>query len=207
LVDLPVFAVHDVLFPGQSLSLRVFEERYLRMMETVLPDRSIVIAAIRAGREVGGPSEPFRVGVTATARDHTVGSDGVIEMEVVGRERVALVERLATRPFPIWRTEVFPDEGGAGTRDVEVAARAFHRFLRATGMADVVPAIPHDPVVASYVLAAAVPALPPQRQALLAAPGAGERLRLVRDAFALEARLISTLHAGVGGADPAVNPN
>lgn len=206
-MDLPVFALHSVLFPGGSLALRVFEERYLRMMEAVLPHRPFVVAAIREGREVGGPAEPFHVGVTATAHDHTVHPDGTIELEALGRERVALVERLATRPYPMWRTEAFPDEGGAGTDDVEVAARAFHRFLRATGMVDVVPAIPHDPVVASYVLAAAIPALLPQRQALLAAPGAGERLRLVREAFALEARLISTLHAGVGGADPAVNPN
>jgi Lon protease-like protein len=206
-VDFPVFALHSVLFPGESLALRVFEERYLRMMEAVLPDRPFVIAAIREGREVGGPAEPFRVGVTIAVQDHTVRPDGTIELEVLGRDRVALEERLATQPYPIWRSETFPDEGGAGTDDVEVAVRAFHRFLRATGLVDVVPAVPHDPVAAGYVLAAAVPALLPQRQALLAAPGAGERLRLVREAFALEARLISTLHAGVGGADPAVNPN
>jgi hypothetical protein len=32
-MDLPVFALHAVLFPGERMALRVFEERYLEMME------------------------------------------------------------------------------------------------------------------------------------------------------------------------------
>ena len=202
-----MFALHSVLFPGERLGLRVFEDRYLRMMEAVLPDRPFVVTAIRQGREVSGPAELFRVGVTVAVRDHAVDTDGTIEVDAVGRERVALIEQLASEPYPLWRTAPFPDEGGGGTDDIEGAARAFHRFLQATGLADEIPAIPREPVVAGYVLAAAVPALLPQRQRLLEAPGAGERLRLVREAFAMEARLISTLHAGVAGADPAVNPN
>ena len=53
-MDLPVFALHTVLFPGQRMALRVFEERYLLMMEDVLPGPFVVVA-IRKGQEVGGP--------------------------------------------------------------------------------------------------------------------------------------------------------
>lgn len=202
-----MFALHRVLFPGERVALRVFEERYLRMMDTVLPDGTFVVAAIHNGQEVGGPAEPFRVGVTAIVRDHSFRSDGRIDLEAVGRDRVALVEQLSWAPYPIWRTEPFPDQGGAGTDDVEDAIRAFRRFLDVTGLGDALPALPREPVVAGYTLAAAVPALLPQRQELLAVPGAGERLRLAREAFALETKLISTLRAGLGGADTAVNLN
>lgn len=204
---LPVFPLHTVLFPGLPLALRVFEERYRSLLDEVLPDGSFVVAAIRHGREVGGPAEPYRVGVVVTITDHETDEDGSSRLEVQATERVALIEPVpADVPFPRWRIAAYPDEGGAGTDDVEAATESLRRYLTAIGE-EARPIVPHDPVTASWAIAAAVPGLVPDRQDLLEVPGAGERLARARERLSTEARLVTTLGSGVAGADPAINPN
>jgi uncharacterized protein len=205
-VDLPVFALHTVLFPGLPLGLRVFEPRYRRLLEDLGPDGTFVVAAIAHGQEVAGDAEVYRVGVTVATSTPEDLPDGTVGLDVVGRDRVALVEMRLHDPYPVWHVEPYPDEGGAGTDQVEAASEAFGRYLRAIGET-ATPAIPHDPVVASFALAAAAPGLLPVRQQLLEAPGAGARLEQARAIYADEARLVRALGAGAAGPDPAVNPN
>lgn len=208
-MDLPVFALHTVLFPGERMALRVFEERYLEMMEEVLPDGAFVVVAIREGREVGGDYEPYRVGVTVVVEDYAYdGDEGTYRLRIAGRDRVALIEPTGTTPFPRWRVTPHPDEGGAGTDDVEVATRALARYLEAVGDGALEgAAIPREPVAASYAIAAAVPGLLPARQALLEVPGAGQRLEAARATLARETALVRALGANVGGPSLDVNPN
>ena len=206
-MDLPVFALHTVLFPGQRMSLRVFEERYLLMMEDVLPAGPFVVVAIRKGQEVGGPYEANRVGVTVDVQDYDFDDDGTYRLRILGRDRVALIAASRSEPYPAWEIEPFPDEGGAGTDDVEAAFEALLGYLRASGELEARPSFRREPVSASFTLAAATPGLLPQRQALLEVPGAGERLRIVRETFRREAALLRALGAGVGGTDLDVNPN
>jgi hypothetical protein len=122
-------------------------------------------------------------------------------------ERLALLGPREGRPYPRWDAAVYPDEGGAGTDDVEAALGALGRYLAATGEAGSPPALPRGPVEASWALASAAPGLLPARQALLEVPGAGERLHRVCDLFDEETRLVLALGAGLGGADPLVSPN
>ena len=205
-MDLPVFSLHTVVFPGQQLGLHVFEERYLRMLEDVLPEGPFVVVAIRKGQEVGGPADPYRVGVRVSIRDHEEREGGSCTLEVQGEERVALVAPLEDVPYPRWEVSPFPDEGGAGTEDVEAALRALNRFLAASGEEDTA-ALGHEPVAASFALAGAVPGLVPQRQVLLEAPGAGERLRLTREILTREANILRVLHSVPGGPQAEVSPN
>jgi Lon protease-like protein len=206
-MDLPVFALHTVLFPGQRMALRVFEERYLLMMEDVLPAGPFVVVAIRKGQEVGGPYEANRVGVTVDVEDYEFDADGTYRLRILGRDRVALIAASRSEPYPTWEVEPFPDEGGAGTDDVEAAFEALLGYLRASGEQEARPSFRREPVSASFTLAAATPGLLPERQALLEVPGAGERLRIVRETFRREAALLRALGAGVGGTDLDVNPN
>jgi Lon protease-like protein len=208
-MDLPVFALHSVTFPGMPLGLRVFEPRYLAMMDDVVPDGRFVAVAIRQGAEVGGGYEPYRVGTVVAIRDHVRADDGTWGIAAAGIERMALVAPVAHEPYAVWTCEPYPDEGGAGTDDVEAARRAFARFLEAAGETtpEALPVVPHEPVAASWALAAGVPGLVPDRQALLEIPGAGERLRATRDRFVREAGLLRILGAGAAGAGPGISPN
>jgi Lon protease-like protein len=208
-VDLPMFALHAVAFPGLPLELRIFEPRYLALLADVGPSGSFVLAAIAEGREVAGPATPFRVGVEVRVVADELDDDDTHLLSVVGRDRVALIEPIADdRPYPRWRAEPYPDEGGAGTNDVEAAAAALRDYLVATGAGHLRPVIPHEPVAASWAIAAATPGLLPTRQALLEAPGAGARLAMAREALRRETRLVRALGSGLAG-DPgvALSPN
>jgi len=131
-----VFALYTVLFPGATLAIRVFEERYLKLMERVVPDGTLVLVAIRHGREVEGPAEPYRVGVTTSIDERAFADDGTGALRAKGRERVRLAEPRTTEPYPVWHVEPFPDEGSAGPADLEAAVEAYRRFLAATAGGD-----------------------------------------------------------------------
>jgi Lon protease-like protein len=192
-MDLPVFALHTVLYPGQRLHLQVFEDRYLQMMEDVLPRGPFAIAAIRHGQEVGGPADPFRVGVSVTVEDYSFEEDGTYELDVVAGERITLISPVGTEPYAVWRTEPFPDEGGLSDDDLDAAIAAWARFIDVAGAMPEVEFIADDPVTASYALASAVPALIPERQAFLEIAGAGQRVRRARDALRKETALLRAL--------------
>ncbi|HSL12102.1 MAG TPA: LON peptidase substrate-binding domain-containing protein [Actinomycetota bacterium] len=203
----PVFALHQVVFPGAPLSLRVFEPRYRRLVDDVVPDGRFVVAAIRQGREVAGPADVFRVGVTVGGAAPDVLPDGSLALDLAGHERVALIEPIGDDPYPRWRCEPYPDEGGAGTDDVDAAVDALHAYLASIGEDEARPAVPTDPVAASYALAGAVPGLPAVRQSLLELPGAGARLGRAAAVFRREAALVRATGAGIAGADLGVSPN
>jgi hypothetical protein len=108
----------------------------------------------------------------------------------------------------VCHVEPYPDEGGAGTDGVEGAALALADYPRATGApAGRMPAIPHEPVAASYALAAATPGIVPGHKMLLELADAGERLEAVRAISRREPALVRALGAGVGGAGIDVSPN
>src|SRR5438105_13321345 len=90
---LPLFPLEQVvLFPGMSLPLRIFEERYKVMIGACqVTDQLFGVVLIRSGSEVGVPAEPERVG--CTARMVRVGRlpDGPMTILTVGEQRFRLM--------------------------------------------------------------------------------------------------------------------
>jgi len=87
-----VFPLHTVLFPGSKIALRIFEQRYLRMVSESMKDgEPFVISLIRdSSSEVGEASECFSVATLAKIIDFNQGSGGVLDIVAEGIERVAL---------------------------------------------------------------------------------------------------------------------
>lgn len=193
-MDLPLFALHAVLYPGGHLPLRVFEDRYLRMMADVLPEAPFAIAAIRYGQEVGGAYEPFTVGVRVTVEDHELTDDGTYETSVRATDRVRLLEPVAARPYPRWRVEPYPEVGDAEPSALAAATAAAASFLRAAEIGGQIEG-DLDAVRTSYALAALTPLLLPDRQTILEIGGPAERLDLLTRVFRREAALLRALRA------------
>ncbi len=191
-MDLPLFALHTVLYPGALLGLRVFEERYMRMMEDVLPEAPFAIAAIRHGREVGGPYEPYDVGVRVTTEDYELGDDGTYAVRVRAADRLRLLEGVASTPYARWRVEPYPEDGDADAALAAAALAAAAAFLRVAGIEADLEVDP-DTTRLSYTLAALTPLLVPERQALLELPGPAERLQQLTRVFRREAGLLKAL--------------
>jgi Lon protease-like protein len=71
----PAFPVGAAYVPGDAVILRVFEDRYLSMVERVLQgDNTFVSVLISAGSEVGGHDQRFDTGVLVHV-DHVEPAD------------------------------------------------------------------------------------------------------------------------------------
>lgn len=91
-MNVPLFPLNAVLFPGGPLPLRIFEPRYLDMISRCMKhDAPFGVLLIREGREVG-PATTHTVGTLATVTDWYQGSDGLLGITAIGTERFSLVD-------------------------------------------------------------------------------------------------------------------
>jgi Lon protease-like protein len=98
LVELPIFPLGSVLFPGGSMSLKIFEQRYLDMAKTCLKTGApFGIALIREGEEVGTPAAPESIGTLARVADWDMQNLGVLQLRVKGGERFRIVSRSVSK--------------------------------------------------------------------------------------------------------------
>jgi len=102
---LAMFPLGSVLFPAMPLALQVFEERYLKMMGTVLDadESEFGVVLIERGSEVGGGDQRFDVGTTAQVLQ-VEAPDGPLQVVARGGKRFRVTNWLEEEPFP--RAEV-----------------------------------------------------------------------------------------------------
>ena len=170
----------------------MFEPRYRRLLEDLAPDGRFVVVAIKRGQEVGGPYDPYRVGVEVTLGEPDQDEGGASRIEVTAEDRVRLVRQVAEDPYAVWETQAWPEEPGDASDNVPKALSAWKRFLDAAEM-EGDGDLPDDPTELSYTLAGLLPILVPDHQALLEVPGPAERLARVAKAFRMEASLLNAL--------------
>lgn len=98
---LPMFPLGSVLFPAMPLALRVFEERYLKMMGSILEDDAprFGVVLIERGSEVGGGEKRFRYGTVAKVLQ-VEAPEGPLAVVARGAERFEVLEWLPEDPFP-----------------------------------------------------------------------------------------------------------
>ncbi len=90
-MEVPLFPLRTVLYPGGPLPLRIFEPRYLDMVSKCIKDSSpFGVLLIKAGSEAG-PATTYDVGTLARITDWYQGSDGLLGITAVGDERFRLV--------------------------------------------------------------------------------------------------------------------
>ena len=95
------------LFPGVTLPLRIFEQRYIRLVtESMKSETGFGVALIRHGREVGGAAEVWPLGLYVRIVDWSQGEEGLLHIEVKGESRFRVLE-------------TFPEEDGLLMADVE----------------------------------------------------------------------------------------
>ena len=87
MLDLPLFPLQTVLFPGIPFQLHIFEERYKQMVARCLDERvPFGVVLIRKGREALGPvAQTYPVGCTAQIARVENLPQGRFNLTVVGR--------------------------------------------------------------------------------------------------------------------------
>jgi Lon protease-like protein len=90
-MDVPLFPLRTVLFPGGPLPLRIFESRYIDMVSHCMKSESpFGVLLIREGEE-GGLATTHDVGTLASITDWYQGSDGLLGVTAAGGQRFRLL--------------------------------------------------------------------------------------------------------------------
>ncbi|TBU95821.1 LON peptidase substrate-binding domain-containing protein [Phytopseudomonas dryadis] len=99
-MNLPLFPLHTVLFPGCVLDLQIFEARYLDMISRCMKQgEGFGVVCIVEGQEVGEAAERIaQVGCEALIRDFQQRPNGLLGIRVQGGRR-----------FRVAQAQVLPD--------------------------------------------------------------------------------------------------
>ena len=90
-MQLPLFPLNTVIFPGGVLPLRIFETRYLTMVkECVRQQSDFVVCLIKDGSEVGDAAKHRNVGTTCRIIDWQTLPDGLLGITAQGQSRVEI---------------------------------------------------------------------------------------------------------------------
>ncbi len=93
-VDIPLFPLHTVLFPGGPLALRVFEPRYLHMVGRAIQDGSrFGVCLITQGEEIGEAAFTYDIGTLVHVSYWHKRADGMLGVTVVGDQRFRILAR------------------------------------------------------------------------------------------------------------------
>jgi len=96
--DLRLFPLNAVLFPGGTLSLRVFEQRYMSLVKDCFKnERTFGICLIAEGAEVGAPAQPHAVGTEARIAAWDMTQPGILNITVRGEGRFRILSSEADR--------------------------------------------------------------------------------------------------------------
>jgi Lon protease-like protein len=93
-LEIPIFPLNTVLFPGGLLPLRVFEQRYMDMTKECLrEDKPFGVCLIKEGKEVGGANVIEEVGCLARITNWDMPQLGILNLETVGMQRFVIEEK------------------------------------------------------------------------------------------------------------------
>jgi Lon protease-like protein len=112
LVDIPLFPLSAVLFPGAAMQLRIFEPRYLDMVgECSRKGCGFGVCLILEGRETGAPATPAAIGTLAGITDFCSLPQGLLGITVTGSSRFQVTSsRVRNDGLVRGTVRLWPDE-------------------------------------------------------------------------------------------------
>lgn len=106
-MKIPLFPLQTILFPGGPLSLRVFERRYLDMVSSCMASDQLFGIILNKPSSTNDKNNFSKIGTLAQIVDWDQGSDGVLGLKVIGKERFIL-------------TSHYTDENGLNMGEIEI---------------------------------------------------------------------------------------
>lgn len=206
-LQLPMFPLGSVLFPGLTVPLHVFEDRYRALVHHLLrePDPALRVfgsVAIREGYEVGdhGNQSLQRVGCRLQLTEVEAHEDGTFDVVAVCRDRIRLDRLDPSGAFPVGDVVLLDAEPAAGLPVVGAAVDrtsalfTAYQTVVAQLRGDVLSGeLPRDPTYLSWAMSAVAPLPLPDRQRLLETDDTTERLVLLGDLFASELQAMNVI--------------
>lgn len=187
-IQVPIFPLNTVVFPGGMLPLRIFEQRYLQMTKRCIRDSApFGVCLIREGREVGEPAQPYETGCLASIVSWDMPQLGIFILVTQGGQRLRIVEQW-TQPDRLRMADValLPEENSQPLPHEHAACADILRAVasRAGEATFPAPLRYDDAVWVGYRLAEILPLENTLRQRLLEMPDAISRLRMLTTVLA-----------------------
>ncbi|TWH64570.1 hypothetical protein LX59_02240 [Azomonas agilis] len=188
-MSLPLFPLHQLLFPGCMLDLQLFEPRYLDMLKTCLKtDTGFGVVGILHGQEVGlAASHCTPLGCEALIRDWHLQKNGLLGIRVQAVRRFRVLSSWV-QPDQLLQAEVawLPERPDSALTQAEEDLlglwQALSRHPQAATLALTPPNTQHQLL---DQLAYALPLPMEHKQQLLALESVQERLSLMRHYLSL----------------------
>jgi uncharacterized protein len=107
---LPMFPLGSVLLPAMPLPLRIFEQRYLKLLGDLVasekPEFGVVL--VERGKEVGGGEKRMSIGTIASVTEIGTTQE-FLGLESFGSQRFRVNAWLPDDPYPLADVELLPD--------------------------------------------------------------------------------------------------
>jgi Lon protease-like protein len=204
-MELAMFPLEVALLPEQDLPLRIFEPRYVALVQHCVGSGDpFGVVLISRGREVGGEDSRCDVGVLSRITECVDQGANQYSLSCRTGERIRVSHWLPDDPYPQATVALWPDEPGdavtsAQLRDVEDKVIAL--FERIAQARDVV--LPDRDVLLGYgetdaddagqrlfTLASRIPLGAADRYSVLSAPSAADRLAVFSEAVVAVAEMV-----------------
>jgi uncharacterized protein len=181
--ELPVFPLGSVLFPHGSMSLKIFEPRYMEMAKAALKHQHpFAIHLIREGVEVGAPAVPETIGTLATIEEWDMPQLGILQVRVVGGLRCRIREtQVNANGLILAQAEMIDDDASRPSHALAVCATFLAKVFAAQG-ADVQQTdLPFDDAFwVGMRLTEMLPMVMPVKQKMLELTDATMRLEVIQ---------------------------
>jgi Lon protease-like protein len=110
MTTMPMFPLGSLLMPAMPLNLRIFEERYLKLLGDLMGAEkpAFGVVGIARGLEVGGGEGRMSIGTIAKVTE--IGATGeFLGLESFGGQRFRVNDWLPDDPYPVADIELIPD--------------------------------------------------------------------------------------------------
>ena len=185
-IEIPLFPLRTVLFPGGYLPLRIFEQRYLTMVrDCARTDTGFGVCLIREGEEAVSPVKTAQVGTHAHIVDWYTLEDGLLGVSATGTVRF-MTENTWQDDDGLFRAEirVLPEPSACSVPEAySVLSDVLGRFMDkvAHQYPDYTPGHLQDAVWVGYRLSELLPLGGIEKQHLLELSDPLERLQQLVD--------------------------
>jgi Lon protease-like protein len=202
MIELPLFPLNTVLFPGMPLPLHIFEERYQEMIRLCLAEkRPFGVVLIREGRAEQGPlAEPFAIGCTADIIQVQKLEDDRLFIMTVGQDRFRIHSLDRARPYLMGQVELLPLTQEPVESLQAAAARLYPlvleylKVLAEVGKVEFDPEqIPSDPDELGFLAASFIQLPIEEKQELLEAETATELFQHLQFLYQEEVTIMRTM--------------
>ncbi len=159
-IEIPLFPLNVVLFPGMVLPLHIFEPRYRQMIADCQRQELEFGVVLAQPESIFLREEPYAVGTMAEIRDLDRLEDGRLNIIAMGTRRFRILSQHRKKPYLTGLVELYEDVSEpledllfSDKQARSLFADYIELLLKAANEKDVKTDLPADPEDLSYFIA------------------------------------------------------